>query len=104
MREIWLAIGVMAIVTVFTRAAPFLFFMHREPPRIVHFLGEYLPPVVMTVLVLNCVKDIDFTKTPYGLKELGAMAFTAVMHLWKRNALLSIFGGTILYMVLVQAF
>jgi branched-subunit amino acid transport protein AzlD len=97
-----LAILVMAAVTLFTRAFPFLFFGRRKPPEALDFVKNSIPPAVMTVLVLYCFKDVPWAKPPHGLPELLSAGLVAALHLWKRNALLSIGGGTALYMVLIR--
>ena len=98
------AIAVMAAVTFLTRVLPFLLFDRGEaPPKIVLYLGRVLPPAIIAMLIIYCLKGISFT-TPAGwAPQLIAVGAVAVLHLWKHNNLLSIFGGTILYMVLVQA-
>jgi branched-subunit amino acid transport protein AzlD len=96
------AILAMAAVTVLCRAAPFLFFMRRRPPAVVDFLQAYIPPMIMTVLVLNSYKDLSFSLSPWGIPELAAGLAVAGLHLWKRNTLVSIFGGTALYMLLIR--
>ena len=67
------------------------------------YLGRVLPPVMMGLLVVYCLKSVPILTFPYGLPELIAIAFIVIIHLWKRNVLLSIGCGTALYMVLVQA-
>ena len=98
------AIAVMAAVTFLTRALPFLLFDRGEaPPKIVLYLGRVLPPAIIAMLIIYCLKGISFT-TPAGwAPQLIAVGAVVALHLWKHNNLLSIFGGTILYMVLVQA-
>lgn len=100
--EIFIAIFIMAIIGYFTRALPFLFFNKKEPSPTILFIENYFPAVMMTILVFFTIKNIDLTSYPYGTKELIAIIFTAFLHLWKSNYLLSIFGGTITYMFLVQ--
>ena len=102
--EIYLAIGVMTIVNYLTRVFPFVFFRKKEPPKYVVFIETYFPPVIMTILILYTLKDIDFNTAPYGLKEIMSVFFTAFLHIWLKNYLVSIFAGTIFYMVLVQYF
>lgn len=97
-----LTTAVMALVTFFTRVVPFLFFRGKKPPSLILFAGRYIPPMVMTLLVVYALKDVPFTNPPYGLPELIAAVLTGTLHLWKRNALLSIVGGTAAYMVFVQ--
>ena len=92
-----------AAVTFFTRAAPFLFFSKNKPSPAIMYIQRYIPPMVMTILVIYCLKDIEWTAYPHGFPALLGVALTAILHLWKRNALLSIFSGTALYMFLMRA-
>lgn len=102
MTRLILIVAVMAAATYATRALPFLLFARRKPPEALAFLATYIPPAVMTILVAGSFKDIDFAASPHGLFELAAAAFTAALHLWRRNTLLSIAGGTLLYMALIR--
>lgn len=98
------AIAVMAGVTFLTRALPFLLFDRGEsPPKIVLYLGRVLPPAVIAMLIVYCLRGISFASPEGWAPQLIAVAAVVILHLWKHNNLLSIFGGTILYMVLVQA-
>ncbi|HSV55927.1 MAG TPA: AzlD domain-containing protein [Magnetospirillaceae bacterium] len=98
------SIAVMVAATVATRVLPFLIFRKREIPGFVPFLAEYGPPAILTILALYCFKDVDWTAAPHGAPELAAAALTAVLHLWRRSTLISIIGGTALYMALIQTF
>lgn len=100
--DIFLAIAVMSLVNLFTRAFPFLFFRKNELPKPIVFVEKYFPAVIMTILIVYSVKDIDFAVAPYALKEISGIVFTASLHLLLKNYLISIFGGTIFYMFLVQ--
>lgn len=98
------SIAVMALVTFLTRALPFLFFGRGgKPPRAVLYLGRYLPPAVIAMLIVYCLKGVSFDQAAHWAPALIASAATAALHLWKRNNMLSILGGTILYMILIQA-
>lgn len=110
------AIAVMAIVTFLTRALPFLLFDRGDhPPKLVLYLGRVLPPAVIAMLIVYCLKSniltveanltslLDPAVLNQWLPALLAVAVVVLLHIWKHNNLLSIFGGTILYMVLVQA-
>ena len=89
--------------TQITRWLPFLLFPEdRQPPAVVRQLGQLLPPAVMGRLVVYCLKSVTPTAFPYGAPEAIAIAVTALLHGWKRNVLLSIAGGTAVYMLLVQ--
>lgn len=97
-----LAILVMAIVTLLLRVLPFLIFGKKKSPPFIEYLGKYLPYAIMGMLVIYCLKDVRPLAYPYGLPELIAVSTVALLHIWKRNTLLSILGGTISYMLLVQ--
>ncbi|MDD2494394.1 MAG: AzlD domain-containing protein [Tissierellia bacterium] len=97
-------ITVIALVTFFTRAVPFLVFSsHNETPKYIVYLGRVLPPAVIGMLIVYCVKNVRITEIPYGIPEIISIAIVAVLHVWKRNNLISILGGTLIYMFLVQA-
>ena len=86
-----------------TRWLPFLLFPEkREPPAVVTYLGRVLPPAMMGLLVIYCLKDVSWRSAPHGAPELLAILAVAVLHRWRGNVLLSIAGGTVFYMVLVQ--
>lgn len=100
-----LIILVMAAVTFLLRWAPFAIFGGRrggEPPKWVTYLGGVLPPAVIALLVVYCLRNIDLFSAGHGLPELLCVAVCALLQLWKRNELVSIFGATALYMLLVQ--
>ncbi|MFZ5974971.1 MAG: branched-chain amino acid transporter permease [Bacillota bacterium] len=93
-----------AAITFLTRAAPFaLQSRSRTPDGLIAYLGKALPPAVMATLVVYALRNVHFSQYPNGLPEFIAIAVVAVLHLWKRNTLLSILTGTVVYMVLVQA-
>ena len=97
------AIAVMAVVTFLTRALPFLLFDRgSSPPKLVLYLGRVLPPAIIAMLIIYCLKDLSFLSMGGWVPQLISVAAVVALHLWKHNNLLSIFGGTILYMVLVQ--
>lgn len=89
--------------TQITRWLPFVLFPeYREPPKVVAYLGRVLPPAMMGLLVVYCLRGVDLLSGSHGLPEAIAVAVIAALHLWKRNVLLSIAGGTAVYMLLVQ--
>ena len=91
-------------VTMLTRFLPFLLFDRGEaPPKIVLYLGRVLPPAIIAMLVVYCLKGVSFASPAGWAPQLISAAAVAALHVWEHNNLLSIFGGTILYMVLVQA-
>ena len=96
-------IVLVSLTTLATRAMPFIMFPEgKEIPKAVEYLGKVLPPAVIGMLVVYCFKSVNPLESPFGLPELIAGVTVAVLHVWKRNNLLSIGVGTILYMVLVQ--
>lgn len=98
-----LIVAVAALVTMATRFLPFLIFGNgRKTPELITYLGKVLPCAIMGMLVIYCLKDVAFLSAPYGIPELLGCAVVAVLHLWKRNSLLSIGAGTVFYMFLIQ--
>ena len=101
--ESLLSIAVMAGVTFLTRALPFLLFDRGEkPPRVVLYLGRVLPPAIIAMLIVYCVRGVTFAAPAGWAPTLLAGLAAVLLHLWKGNDLISIFGATGLYMVLVQ--
>lgn len=98
-----LIILVVALVTFSTRVLPFLLFPKgKEIPPVIRYLGGVLPPAVIGMLVVYCLKGVRLTAMPFGLPELIAVSVVVALHVWKRNNLLSIGVGTVLYMFLIQ--
>lgn len=97
-----LAIVIMAAISYALRALPFLIFGKKETPPFIQYLGRYLPYAIMGMLVVYCLKDVRPLAYPYGLPELIAVLIVALLHIWRRNTLISIVGGTVSYMLLVQ--
>ena len=101
--QIGITVAACTLATILTRFLPFWLFPKGKPaPRIVAYLGKVLPCAVMGLLVVYCLKDVQPAAAPYGLPELIAVAATAGLHVWKKNTLLSVGVGTVLYMLLVQ--
>ena len=97
------SIAVMAGVTFLTRFLPFALFDRKgEPPKVVLYLGRVLPPAIIAMLIVYCLRGVSFQSTAGWAPQLICVAVVAALHLWKKNTLLSIFGGTVLYMALVQ--
>ncbi|MBU4440515.1 MAG: AzlD domain-containing protein [Firmicutes bacterium] len=97
------AIVVVVLVTVFTRALPFIFFgRKKELPETVAYLGMVLPAAIMIILVIFCLRNIGFTAFPYGLPELLAVGIVMIVQFFKKNVFLSIIAGTGLYMILIR--
>lgn len=99
----WYAVAVIALVTAAIRFLPFVIFNgNRKTPQIIDKLGKVLPYAIMGMLVIYCMKDINFTSPSSFLPMLIACLIVGVLYVWKRNTLISIISGTVCYMVLVQ--
>lgn len=99
----FITIGMVVLGTMLTRFLPFLIFpAEKETPKYIQYLGKVLPGAVFGLLVIYCLKNVNVLTGSHGLPELIAIALVVVLHKWKRQMLLSIAGGTIAYMVLVQ--
>ena len=97
-----LTVAAVVLGTMVTRFLPFIIFPEgKKPPEFIKYLGTVLPYAVIGLLVIYCLKDVDFGST-YGIPELLAIVFIVLLHKWKKNILLSIGGGTVFYMLLVQ--
>lgn len=98
-----LTIGVSAAVTIALRFLPFLIFRgNRETPKIITYLGKYLPYAIMAMLVVYCLKSVSIISYPFGIPEFIGVITVIILHIWKRNTLISIAGSTVLYMLLIQ--
>ena len=94
-----------SLVTILIRFLPFIAFNKQEKlPDIISYLGKVLPTAIMAMLVVYCLKDINVTIFPYGIKEFIAAVVVVVLHVYKRNTLLSIICGTLCYVLLIQFF
>jgi branched-subunit amino acid transport protein AzlD len=96
-----LLIAVMAAVTILLRFLPFLVF-RKKTPKYVAYLGKVLPPAVIGMLVIYCLKDISPLTAPFGIPALIAAAVVVGLQIWKRNSLLSILAGTAVYMLITK--
>lgn len=97
------AIAVMALITALLRFLPFLIFKGKSStPPLVEKLGRLLPSAVIAMLVVYCMKDVNFSATAGYLPAIIASLLVGVLHIWKRNTLLSVISGTVCYMLLVQ--
>lgn len=96
-------IAVCALVTAALRFLPFLIFgENRTTPPVIAYLGKVLPFAIMGMLVVYCLKDVSFAGAPFGIPEAIGCAAVALLHVWRRNTLLSIGAGTVVYMLLIQ--
>lgn len=96
-------VAAMAVGTMVTRFLPFILFPQgKEMPRYITYLGRVLPYATMSLLVVYCLKGTIVTAWPFGIPEILACITVSLLHIWKKNSLLSIGGGTLLYMLLVQ--
>lgn len=98
-----LTIAMVVLGTALTRFLPFLIFPSGRPtPKYIQYLGKVLPAAVFGLLVVYCLRNVDLLSGSHGLPELLSILLVIGLHVWKRQMLLSIAGGTIFYMFLVQ--
>ena len=96
-------VATMAAVTFLIRALPFLVFSSKDKtPKVILYLGDVLPCAIIGMLVVYCLKDVSFTGPTHAVPEIVSVAAVAALQAWKRNSLLSILAGTLIYMGLVQ--
>lgn len=99
MREAVL-VAVMAVGTILLRFLPFIIFRKETPPYIT-YLGKVLPPAIIGMLVIYCLKDVSLLKAPFALPELVSAVLVVLIQVWKRNSILSILSGTVIYMLIM---
>ncbi len=98
-----ITIGMVVLGTMLTRFIPFFLFRGDKPaPPYIQYLGWVLPGAVFGLLVIYCLKNVSLLTGSHGIPEMISIALVALLHLWKRQMLLSIAGGTVCYMLLVQ--
>ena len=96
-------IAVMSVATILLRALPFLVFKDEDhTPAIITYLGDVLPFAMIGMLVVYCLKDVEITSKPFGLLEGIAALSVIFLQKWKRNSLISILAGTVIYMLLLR--
>ena len=96
-------IALCAFGTMITRFLPFIVFRSDKPtPKYIQYIGNVLPPAIFGMLVIYCLKDVSLLGGSHGIPEAIAIIAVIALHLWKKNMLLSIAGGTVCYMLLVQ--
>lgn len=100
-----IVVAVTVAATFATRVFPFALFGRKKdgPPKIVKYLGDVLPPTVIAILLVYCMKTIEFAKINTYVPQLISIGIVVILHIWKRNNLISIGGGTVCYMILVQS-
>ncbi len=96
-----LLVAVMSAVTILLRFLPFLVFRKRVPPYVA-YLGKVLPPAIIAMLVVYCLRNTAVLAFPFGIPELIAALAVVLLQIWKHRSLLSILAGTAVYMLLVQ--
>lgn len=98
-----ITIGMVVLGTMLTRFVPFLVFPAGKPtPKYIQYLGKVLPAAVFGLLVIYCLKNVSLFAGSHGIPEMIGIAVVVGLHLWKRQMLISIAGGTVCYMLLVQ--
>ncbi len=98
-----ITIALCVLATLITRFLPFLIFSgKKETPKFVQYLGKALPSAIFALLIVYCLKDVSVLGGSHGIPEAISIALVVALHLWKRQILLSIAGGTFCYMMLVQ--
>lgn len=98
-----ITVAAVAAATMLTRFIPFIVFPSGKPtPKYIQYLGKVLPSAVFGLLIIYCLKNIDILSGNRGIPELISIAAVVSLHIWKRQMLLSIAGGTVCYMLLVQ--
>lgn len=101
--QMLLTVAIVSIITIGLRAAPFLIFPDgRKPPRLISWMGRLLPRAVIAMLVVYCLKDVHLAEAAGWLPALVGVVVTAALHAWKRQMILSICGGTAVYMLLLR--
>ena len=97
-----LIVAVASAVTILLRFLPFFIFGEKKTPEFLDYLGKYLQYAIMAMLVVYCLKGVSFAAAASWVPSAIGVAVVVVLHIWKRNTLLSIVGGTICYMVMIQ--
>ena len=96
-------IGVVVLGTVLTRFLPYLVFREgKKIPPVVDYLGKVLPPAVFGLLVVYCLRNVNFFAGTHGIPEMVSLSVVLLLYLWRKNMLVPMAGGTICYMVLIR--
>lgn len=101
-QEVIYTIIICAVITLLERVLPFIIFRKGKVPKIIEYLGKVIPVAIMATLVIYTMKDMSFSDPHYLYPRLIACFVTIGLHMWRKNALLSIFGGTLVCMLLMQ--
>lgn len=98
-----ITVAMIVLATAATRFLPFILFPPGRPtPKYIEYLGRVLPAAIFGFLVVYCLKGVDILSGNHGIPELISVTVVVLLHLWRRQMLLSIAGGTVIYMVLLQ--
>lgn len=98
-----ITILMVSLGTMAMRFLPFVIFPAGKPtPKYISYLGRVLPGAIFAMLVVYCLKNVSFVSSPFGIPELIAIIVVVALHLWKKQMILSMAGGTVVYMLLVQ--
>lgn len=98
-----ITIGLCALATMATRFIPFMVFNEkRKTPEFIEYIGKYLPLAVFSMLIVYCLKDVNLFAGTHGVPEAVAIVCTILIHLWRKNMLISIASGTVIYMILIR--
>lgn len=98
-----ITIGMVVLGTMLTRFIPFMVFpAGKDTPKYIQYLGKVLPAAVFGLLVVYCLKNVSLFAGSHGIPEMISIMVVVALHLWKRQMLISIAGGTVCYMLLVQ--
>lgn len=100
--KLYIVIAMMAGITFATRVFPFAFYKNRKVPRMLELIEKNIPPAIMVILVFFSVKDAAYAAWPYGIPEAAGILTVVILHLWRRNAMISIAAGTACYMILIR--
>lgn len=98
-----ITIALIALSTIATRALPFILFPSKKhTPKFVQYLGKYLASAVFGMLVVYCLKDVPLLEGNHGIPQLLGILVCVILHLWRKNMMLTIAGGTIFYMLIIH--
>lgn len=101
--QFWITFAIFGLGTMFTRFVTFMVFPpESQPPKAIVYLGSVLPTAAISLIIVYSLKDISLIQYPYGLPELIGVATVVILQKWRRNSILSIILGTIIYMLMVQ--